>query len=731
MPDRITPETASDLPPRPAFSGRAFIRLALVALITAIAFVGWSLWVNRGSRAAVGVYITGDGQSCIEIRRTPLGLLRVNGGSLCLGVMLPPDATNSVFSVKYRGGQLLVQQHQSGVYGSGESKWEVLLDLTLEPSESVDGDWDIVDASSLCDSHRTFGNQTRRAWDAVVSSGDWGKARSLMSSALTAFSDPPWTLPAASRPIPSFLCRVDDERLPAYVDLRQASGDSARTLALAQSLSDDHPNNLLLALHAVEQEARAGLAGESAKRWESLSLAVRDSPSSLTPQVAWLAYSNMKMAVFRRDYPGLKHYYEFHENARPPFNQDEYDQWLLRGLKADTPMLYDRPLILEREASPDSPIKFDGMALNSGRNVAGAESMFDLMRGRRSEALSRLAGLYRLGQSLCLADRNVSISGQYFRLSTTRELAIVALNACETRDEIEMCWAALERLRASSTYADKRPSCRGPHGVWSLLVDPRMGTRADPWKAQRLHADAAFENLRVAMAVREFQIETGALPTAESQMFKRFPHGLPDDPFTTGTRRLQLATSGTECVVWSVGLDGADDGGLVEYTGKYGSSSDGDVLLRIPLQREFPFPRGPALADCAAELLAQFPNGLPRDPFTHTGRPFGVIEAKAGEPVVVFATGPHRETSDTLGVPWPNPPPDASTSRRLQPIYTRPGYPSVPDGQWTLAAPYDPTNGTISAGDFFLEIPPSGRGVEVLWDGVKFAPVSTEESEAK
>lgn len=111
----------------------------------------------------------------------------------------------------------------------------------------------------------------------------------------------------------------------------------------------------------------------------------------------------------------------------------------------------------------------------------------------------------------------------------------------------------------------------------------------------------------------------------------------------------------------------------------------------MPTKREFPFPNGPVHAYRREDLLAQFPNGLPRDSFAnHTMRGLSISQTI---PLRIFSFGPDMnedEANHTDG------------RDRNDPVVSLPISPPTKYLPW---GPYDPTNGMVSAGDLFVDIP--------------------------
>jgi len=376
--------------------------------------------------------------------------------------------------------------------------------------------------------------------------------------------------------------------------------------------------------------------------------------------------------------------------------------------------------------------------------VARVLPTFDLLQGKREESLSLLAGTYRLGQSLNAGPHLITrLIGMAIRGIAIGGLQVFILNACETPEDFESCWKMLEKLdqtpgQETGNYVllGECPSFADPTepvGIMPNLLEART---------RQSVADARFHLVRTALAARYHLVKTGDFPKSEEDFASLLPSGLPRDAFSPGGLKF---TSGTPDLysVYSVGPDRLDDGAAIEYDATNGTTSRGDISVRIPRKREFPFPPGGVRAKNAYELLTQFPNGLPMDPFAkgqHGKLPLSIIESATGTPVFIFSCGPDQyvpdKSSDLVSTPPiapdallsryeqrvflpASPAPASDTSASLPPGRTPPGpgpYPEsmlqqwrnqsrFQDGNYLLGPRYDPTNGTTSNGDLFIEIP--------------------------
>jgi len=289
-------------------------------------------------------------------------------------------------------------------------------------------------------------------------------------------------------------------------------------------------------------------------------------------------------------------------------------------------------------------------------------------------------------------------------------------------------------------------------------------------------ADANFAVLRTAVAARHRLLSEGAFPKSPAEFGPLLPGGPLGDCFATSAP-LRFLQKPDGFHVYSVGPDGQDSRAAILYDPTNGSVSRGDLALRIPFAREYPFPAGGVRVNTAAALLKMFPNGLPPDPFADKRwRPLSIIAASeedwkscalpgvklasaaaagAGDGatsrtnVVIFSFGPDTDESQYMRfrrltgedvfttysvysarlqiVLPPNaasvvPPPPAPAPGLAQgPLGVGrarvaagainsqypPGGPFGNPAASSLLEPYyDPTNGTTSNGNLYLEIPP-------------------------
>ena len=324
-----------------------------------------------------------------------------------------------------------------------------------------------------------------------------------------------------------------------------------------------------------------------------------------------------------------------------------------------------------------------------------------LLAGDQHTALEVAAGSYALGQGMSQGSDTVigCLIGTAVRAISAGSLQMLTLNVGENAEEVDAIRQKLEPLNTREvSYASRSFFYYEPVGPYldamEQIKDSSIHTTDQESSNRHTVANAQFQLARMGAAMRRVQLGNGgALPNNLDPLKPLFPNGLPGDPFTSSSLQLRPADDGMVC--YSVGPDKVDGQAMVQYDVTNGSMSSGDIFMRVPRQREFPFPSKGVKASSRAEFLQQMPNGLPPDPFADTrNRQLTITETA---PVFVYSFGPdcdERARSYVVG----------QTGVQGTAVM-EPNMFSV-DTQAPNVA-YDPTNGTRSKGDIFLTISPS------------------------
>ncbi|MBX7247107.1 MAG: hypothetical protein K1X53_16540 [Candidatus Sumerlaeaceae bacterium] len=296
--------------------------------------------------------------------------------------------------------------------------------------------------------------------------------------------------------------------------------------------------------------------------------------------------------------------------------------------------------------------------------VMAVESILMIFSGERDKALSLLCAVYHHGSLLQKVQDGLNpsdklsalyrLTGAQTRIRAATAMKLYALNACVTGDDYTRF------IEATTDLTTRARAMRAFHLEYNAIMD-----RDDVTDKM---ADSALELARMAAGARRHFLRTGAMPTTAAD-FGPFPgNRYPKDPFDGKPVRFTVTTN--TLVVYTIGPDMVDDRAQISYVFGPNPHSSGDVILPVPNDREFPFPKAPVTATDVSDLHKQFPNGMPPDSFGPVG---GKLKTTTS-PLCVYSCGPKA---------WD--PPNLAT--------------------YEITAGYDPTNGLVSEGDLFVEIP--------------------------
>lgn len=507
--------------------------------------------------------------------------------------------------------------------------------------------------------------------------------------------------PVNLKPDPCYLHLIDEERIVTYFhDLRTTETPAIDhdLLDLARKIVAAHPDDLFVRALLYDALIRNNAVDELDRVLEEAKKRVLDS----RVPCLWRTYRMAEQQVRGRRLSTSG------QNAFT-FTEKLVEQADIVTLTRDFPKLFQYEAFAT--ILPNLGPKMNFLAYQIHTKLLRVDSYFALMQGRREDSARELLAGYWLGALMQTDQYPIQqLIGIALRAISCAGLEIHALNACETPTETQALWEQIENLR---TRAAGLKAGGTPPPDWFENWD---GQSASEKYVRKMTADAKFENMRTALAARDHQLRTGALPRNANELGPLMPQGPPADPYSSEPLKIRAhdstsAPSAVSC--YSIGPDGRDDGATIEYDPTNGTISRGDIITGVPHERSYPFPRAPVTASSAAELCAMFPHGLPPDPFADTrGRGLTITDTV---PVRVFSWGPDTNQSaehnlnpagvpvQPTGVPIPQsgpskPLPQIPGSRILiaQPIVPTPYYPEIP---------YDPTNGLISPGDLFITIP--------------------------
>ncbi len=325
--------------------------------------------------------------------------------------------------------------------------------------------------------------------------------------------------------------------------------------------------------------------------------------------------------------------------------------------------------------------------------VMRARAPLEMLRGRHESATRALAGCYRMGQ-MYSQDGDMLITvliGIAVRNIAAEGLALCAIDGCETPEQVQHTW----RKYIGPLFQRERPRNLARMGTESVVFSAltpeeidRTPHFTDILREARMrqgYADARFSLVVAGTAAYYRHLAGLGFPdsSARDQFAPLLGGDPPADPFGDGPIRVLRQDDGL--LLYSIGPDGEDGQGAVEYDSSNGTASAGDITRLVPAERRYPVPRQGVRARTRDDLLRQFPNGLPEDVFSasYPAEPLGVTDTY---PVRVYSLGPDHEPRDQMRGPEGGP------------------FPRHKPAEYCVVA-YDPSNGTFSAGDLWVEIP--------------------------
>ncbi|MCX7014584.1 MAG: hypothetical protein NTW86_18875 [Candidatus Sumerlaeota bacterium] len=596
-------------------------RFALAALLpVALLAEGCS----GGKGAVAGTYLMEGVQSYL--------VLESKGSMLTV-----TDARDSTYEYRVTGDgtRLLVEfrtkpenLRTAGPQGSApNTSWDGFYELT--PSTAIPGDWDLVRCHGF----------------------DWWKA-----------APPRETIAPLPQPIASFLHRIDDARIPTLMKL--ASGDREhrdppKAAALAKALLNGHPDDpyvRILYLETILLNSEVGECERRAAEWKPAFLAsaipfIQEAPGWIDADLA----ANRAIVEGR--------------NARPRLVEmwkSDLTHWLeVPAQLLDCDTFADPSALLLRYVSVPNLL----VAQISGK-VAHVAAVMMMIQGRRDEALRLGVSYYHIAR---LMNENGTLIqrliGMAMRSVTLKTLQIYALNCCETPEEFQRFWDQFAKVEPRPLEYSSAEFIRYEAIGLAVRGSDQYATADDTASVRQRTANASAALLRMTAAAKRHFIEFGAFPANEREFTPLLPEGPPPDPF--GGQPLRFSAGVEPFVCYSVGPDETDNSGAISYDPTNGTRSAGDILVKVPSQREFAFPREGTKAASPDDFRRQYPNGLPSDPLASTrGRGLWITETT---PVCVYSFGP-----------------------------------DVDEMRTNVARPdvlYDPTNGINSRGDLWIQIP--------------------------
>ena len=598
--------------------------ITLGVFLVFVCFLGFRLWKTRHSRKAAGIYITSGGQSYLVIERGFLGSLNVKEGYFITSVIdlfNPRNLSGTTLAAEFSDDRLFLTQQESylikGASGRITERDRFLLSLELKPSQSIPGDWDLQNAElngNLDNSALLFSGEY---WKEIKTSGSWRQFRENLVKPFRIHQILGYIYDPREKPLYSLVHRVDDERLIHYFRLRLNGVQTREMLDLARELAASHQGDPYLELHRIEMEALAGNPEEAERLWHLWQKTHSSFPDLLLQKMARKVFRTVHMERMKnpqQTFPSPDKIIGTGAN-----DLSTLLVWLKGFLASDQLFFISYPLVpsLYLPAPPTSP-HLSVCYVNT--RLLQVMAILYLFQGRREESLEILCSLYRIGQSLNVHGPLMQrIIGIRIRAIACSGLQIYILNACETAEDFQKSWAMLERLHNTPAQEDGTNIFEDEMSPFVSLLKPVSGTAVPNYlEAQTRHkiTDMKFQLLRMSTAAKYRFITTGDFPSSEKEFAPFLPDGPPPDVFAKNAPLRFTRSSPNEFTVYSIGPDDIDDMASISYDPTNGTITDGDIVMTIPRERKFPFPRNGVYANSAYDLLKQFPNGLPPDMFT-------------------------------------------------------------------------------------------------------------------
>ena len=704
----------------------------LLSLLLGLVLFFICFWIYiRITYAPSGVYLVAGGSSYLVIKPGFLGSPQIREG----GLFNPNEShqiENHSVNAHYTLGKLILNQDMTLrlPYHISTGDWSskvytISFSLKCKPSKTAPGDWDLVkgEINAQISSETVFLSKQHR--DKLFQSDSARKFMDNFSEPMRSGNLYHYNLAPPDPPVCSYLHRVNDSRMAEYFRLRLSRGASIPALQLIRKIAKDHPDDPYLKLHLVEMEILAGSPDQALRIWEEWEKKYEKSTDRLLHVTSQRVSQTLSAARLKKENPDFLHLFDV--LVDPSIDMDTRIKCLKNLLQTDQMFTTGTSLIDVQKLPWESVLSESQIDLLwMFQKYVETRAIFHLFQGRREESLTLLCSLYRLGQNLSAFGTIIHRRyGFGLRDAVSGDLLFYILNACETPEELQNCRLMLDRLDKLDRNISGEYHFEDDFSRLCFFMKPGKGLLMQKMllyqKTSRTLSDVKLDLLRVAVAAKSHYLATGDFPSSEKDLLPFFPEGFPKDPFLEGCSLSFARTSSGEFLIYSVGPDKKDDKGAVSYDPMSGFDGKGDIVIRIPRLREFPFPKEAVHSARAYELLEQFPNGLPEDPFSFSTKiPFKIIESNDNHPVVILSFGPKALISDfypkimdhinhtpsTLKpVPTPPPPANASRGRGSQLIMRRSEDFPPPPGCWTPEPFYDPTNGTRSNGDLFIELP--------------------------
>lgn len=623
---------------------KPFVWAAAILVVGVLSYGGWNAfhrWLDVD-----GIYVTHGGAGYLVLSRAAFGRLQIT--KTAADEYWEWEARRSGFRLILEGYYTRQIAQQLGM--ADDSLATPILVLVLKRSKGDRDDWDLVARSE--DQYRT-----QHAY--------------------------PMPEKLAER-VP-YLHKLGDRQVIECLDFARAEM-YGEALEAAKALLETHPNDC----HARMMYLFASAAADKVEEVDRRLKEWREGLAKGDPQ--------LERSIRKIDYwLYAQHLSAAGKNAYGPF------QIAFHNNKTLEELVLFLPQIAEFESYASTELlwpEYKSYQFTEGQVVAKVLrtiAVFRMLEGKWDEAREIVVGVSRISRLLTEDRRLVPVLvGVAVKNIGSEGLEIYALNCCETEDEFKRFWTDLDSLN------NGRPEWKIEDAIGLAEFynkdDGRYLPSLNEVVSRFRTAESRFQLVRMATAARHRLVSHGEFPKEADEFGPLLPNGPPRDPFSPGPLRFRPGVIWNSC--YSVGPDRQDNSAAIEYDPTNGTISAGDIVLRVPRKRRYPFPPEGVRATSVEDLKRQFPNGLPHDLFaSNKGRGLSPAVAVDGQ-VFVWSYGPDVDEYRGENPLAFNPTVATGTLFRKSEITT--GHTTHPH---RLEIHYDPTNGTVSEGDLYIPIP--------------------------
>ena len=378
--------------------------------------------------------------------------------------------------------------------------------------------------------------------DAAHARGEPILPADLKAKALPADQNAAPLLRAAARPLERLTKRESDVLLPSGGSANgKWEGGADGTVA---SVLLAHPDVLRL---IAEARGKAGVA------WPmTLATPMIDTDMTYLKEVRLLTAFATNVAVYR------------HRQGEDGAAISRLRDAVFAGRSADgTPMLVPHLVAVGCDALVSNAAMKIAMTLKVGKGTgAAAPGQVAALIADLTDDASRQADLKRslLGEKVSVIDGIMSVASQ------TKASSFIAFfvryNAVHAAEGIDAVLAAAQKPNWPAASAVLKPwIVTGKSKPFHMLGDILMPSVAKGIKSD-FKAAAARRVAATMLAIRLYQADhDGKRPGALADLVPAYLPALPADPFATDGRTFGYAPSGPDARLWSVGMNGTDDGG--------------------------------------------------------------------------------------------------------------------------------------------------------------------------